>query len=164
MDSTSDGLNKALTGLNIVGGLIVLFLIYKLFRKMGLIKSDAELKEQNQAHDILTSAYFSPLYYQEQIKFVKKKGNSVTTRKMFPNVVHFTDYAKRIWDSKGFFKDNESQAIGVMKSMISKSEVSLFADYFQKQYKRDLVNFMQTYMNDQQLSIIYSATINLKTI
>jgi len=159
--SSSD---KAMTGLIIAGGLVALFLVYKVFRGLGLIKSGQELAEEKNASNVLRAGWFKPDFYKAEIERIKKSGRSVSVKSLFPNSIYFYKDAKKIWDSKGFFKDNESAAIGVMKSYISKSEVSIFSDYFNKQYGRDLIGFMETYMNDKQLSLIYEATSTLKNI
>lgn len=147
----------------IVVGLIALFLIFKIFRGVGLIKSVEEERQTKNAGLLLNVDWLKPEFYKKQVAEAKRRG-AFKAEKYFPNLPHFKDYAKRIWDSKGFFKDNESQAIGVMKSFVSKSEASLFADYFNKTYQRDLSTFMETYMNDLQLSIIFDTIKPLRNI
>lgn len=151
----------------IVVGLIALFLIFKIFRGVGLIKSADEEKEEKQAGLLMNVDWLKPKYYTEQLQILRNKKPQTWKFKVdtyFPNIPNFQKYARQIWDSKGFWKDNESSAIGVMKSMISKSEASFFADFFQKYYKRDLATFLETFMNDKQLNIVYESLKPLRAI
>lgn len=145
--------------------LVLLWVVYLFLKKIRLIPSAEDIKADKNASLLKESDFFKPTFYKTKFieygnTILKNKSESYKKqwlRKKFPHFFDksFIDFGRRIWDSKGFFKDNESGAIAVMREFKNKIEVSLFSEWFSKTYNRDLVTFFDSYMSNAEQSIIF---------
>lgn len=138
------------------GGLILLYLAgNKLFQKLGIVK-DKEALEADAANAQLESEnYFDPAYYEE--------------RKKLYTVLSLSDggvaYAKKIYNAKGYFNDDEDTVYGVFRSLQSKTQVSLVAKAFFGLYGKDLKNYLQPpngFLNQSEWNQVVSICSKLK--
>lgn len=146
--------------------LILLWVLYLFLKKIHLIPSAQDIKDEKNASLLKEVDYMKPTFYKNKFAEFQNgilKGKSDTykkswLKKKFPHfyTTDFVNFGRKIWDSKGFFKDNESGAIAVMREFKNKIEVSLFAEWFAKTYNKDLATFFDSYMSNTEQSIIYS--------
>lgn len=138
------------------GGLILLYIAgNKLFQKLGIVK-DKEALEADAANAQLESEnYFDPAYYEE--------------RKKLYTVLSLSDggvaYAKKIYNAKGYFNDDEDTVYGVFRSLQSKTQVSLVAKAFFGLYGKDLKNYLQPpngFLNQDEWNQVVSICSKLK--
>lgn len=80
-----------------------------------------------------------------------KKSNQTV---LLLTVNTMNNYAKRIYDGKGIFNDDEDQVFSVFRAISTKSQLSQFAGHFSDFYKKDLWNYLNSFLNTQELSII----------
>lgn len=118
----------------------VVFAGYKLLQKIGLVKTAADAAAANAASSLQTANYFSTDFY--------KKGGAGT----MILTAEASDYlAKAVYDSKGWFNDDEDKLYGVFKSLKTKSQVSFLADVFYQKYRRDMISYISSFLNDSEL-------------
>lgn len=122
----------------IIGG--VIFAGYKLLQKIGLVKTAADAAASNAAASLQNANYFSPDYY--------KTGGAGT---LILTAAASDFLAKSIYDSKGIFNDDEDKLFGVFKSLKTKSQVSFLAEVFYRKYKRDMIAYINSFLNDKEM-------------
>lgn len=137
------------------GGLaFAYFAIFKpLFEKLGIKESKEgktvkEIEERENKDNPFSPAFLRNL----------KAGTKVTLLKSDIK----RDLAKRIYDSLGYFSDNEAAVVSVFRTLKTQSQVSDLATTFNTIYKTDLLNFLQrgkgylpqAGLNEKELSAI----------
>lgn len=130
------------------GGLVLAFLGGKaIFQKLGLVQTTEEkLEEQEiktQQQQLSTGNYFDPDFY--------KKGGTGT---LLLTVSGATNLAKIIYDAKGIINDDEAAVYGVFQSLKTRSQVSFLAEVFFKIYKKSLLAYLQSFLNDSELAVV----------
>lgn len=130
----------------------IMLILYGAAKKFGLIK-DAQQEQQQQAQ--LFAEYFSPNYY---LNLKKKKGS----------VKSYTDQgakylAQQFYKSKGVFNDDEGMLYSAVKALQYKTQVSRIALEFNRIYKKDLAQYLSTFLGETELKRIYDYTNNLPT-
>ena len=70
-------------------------------------------------------------------------------------------YAKVIYDSHGFFNDDEDKVRGVFRQLRTKSQVSYLADKFYQIYNKGLFDYLKTFLGSSDLSAISDIVRNL---
>jgi len=167
----------------IAGG--VLYVGSLLLKAVGLIKSDAELKAEADAAQIEKGAAanaqkldvnnkflcFNPNYWLTIIAKVKK-DKKITNFSMpqlnvlfNPNLSNGKGYnvnlgamidtlgsAKKVW----WLPDTEENVIGVFRALKSQLQIAKLSSEFNNFYKNDLLAYMKTFMNAEQLQEIYN--------
>jgi hypothetical protein len=131
----------------LAGGAIAYFkiirpLINKISDPFG--KGEQHKDDIKQIEQLKNENYFDPEYKNNL------KQNNV--------VLSLTDYGKQtyskiIWDSKGvpyLTNDDEAAIYGVFRSLKSKTQVSVLAEYFFQRYNKDLKTFLQSFLNQNE--------------
>jgi len=120
---------------------VTLYLVYK---KLGLVESVADIKDEKAKKSVETdSQLWSRSYW-----------------KTFPTSTMFTNafaqgLATQIYDSRGFFDDDEEAVYSVFRQMKHRANVSQVADAFYALYKDDLYNYMANFLSQKELDYIY---------
>lgn len=60
--------------------------------------------------------------------------------------------ADMIYNAAGVFNDDEDAVYSAFSMLKSKAELSLLADYFQRLYKKSLFEYIQSFLNAEELS------------
>lgn len=119
------------------------FLIYSLAKKFGLIKSQESEKSDN----LLSNKKFEPGYIQQQ----RKKGGKFYLLAQ----ASLAACAKKIIDSKGFFKDSMDQFWSAIKMIHYQSEVSQVNEYMSSKYNKELFSYLKTFLNNDEMAQVY---------
>jgi len=146
VDPVTAFLGVALIG----GGYIALKKIGELF---GVVKSEDDKK----ADAFRVADYMAPAYalnLQKQKKKFYGFPNQATTA---------ANIAKRIFESKGVFNDNEAMLYGALNQLTYKTQISIVAYYFLKAYNKDLAQFLSTFLNAGEMAALYSKFDKLPT-
>lgn len=116
-----------------------LFLIYKLFRGTGLIKTASEEADENKVKDI-DAGKFEPLS-PNLWKTLKSKypKNGVMLLKQSETNKYIYDIFR---SSVPLLPANKDRIFGVFNQLKYQSQVSWIADQFQKKYNKDLNTFL----------------------
>ena len=130
-----------------IGGLVLLYFVLQRF---GLVKDT--VKQQTESEQLFKN-YFSPTYLQQ----LMKQGGR--TALMTQNDV--ARQVKDLYDSKGIFNDDETKLYGAIKRFKYKSQISQVADAFNKKYNKDLAFYLNSFLNESELSRVYDFTDNL---
>jgi hypothetical protein len=129
-----------------------IILIAGVLKRFGLLKDTQQEKTEQQQ---LFSNYFSPNYLQQ---LYKQGGKTALMTQAKANEV-----AERIYRSKGFFNDDEGMLYSAIKAFKYKSQVSQVAGVFYVKYKKDLAQYLQSFLNDKELQSVFDYTDNLPT-
>jgi len=115
------------------GGLLIVYfgILRPLLEKLGIARSQADQQVINQQNLPNNKNPFSPVYWKNV------SGAKLITRNATNNL------AKRIYDSMGFFSDDEPAVYSVFSQLKYKTQVSWLADVFQQNYKMDLLDFLK---------------------
>jgi hypothetical protein len=128
-----------------VGGLIFLVIFgKKVLEKIGLVDSkDDKNLESNLSNKYLTAEPF--------LEFRKKTGFKVPT---YVEDSLINGFVKRLYDSKGFFNDDEDNVYSIFRSAQSKLQVSCFAYYFNQIKGRNLIEYLSSFLNSSEIARI----------
>ena len=143
----------------LIGGVVLYFgVVRPILKKTGVIQSESEIATEKKIQDNRAADAgnpFNPNYYK--------------SRKNDPSWLPWatsTALATQIFDSKSIwyrgFTDNENQAIAAFNGLTTKQQLSLLSAAFQKLYKRDLYNYLESFMNNDQLAAVNGKVKNLK--
>jgi hypothetical protein len=130
-----------------VGAVVLLYLVAKRF---GLIK---DTQTQRTQEEQLFKNYFSPTYLRQLLQ--------MPGRTQLMTAADMQKIAKDLYDSRGFFNDDESKLYGAIKRFRFKSQISQVADHFQKRYNKDLAFYLSTFLNQDELQKVYNFTDSL---
>jgi hypothetical protein len=121
------------------GGLAILYfgVIRPILKKLGIQQTQEQVIAQQAVNKIENTPNvdnpFSPVYWK------KFQGKTVH---LF-NVDTTNRFVKRLYDSMGYFSDDESAVFSVFSQMKYKTQVSWISDQFNRTYKLDLFNFLK---------------------
>lgn len=127
----------------LVGLLVVLFIVYKLLIKVGLIKSPAKKRAQAEAEAAVemlrTDDYFSPDYYKGR-QFKSLGSNQANL------------FAQQIRKALRGFGTNEEELYTTFSKLYNKCNVSEVAESYQLQYKNNLQADLLNDLNDKEVA------------
>jgi hypothetical protein len=177
-----------------IGLLIGAFLVgKKLLETFGIIKTAQETQQQQQAQSLETSSEQTatsvdtskPLLSLKPnydtlliVKYAKNLGlpNNTTTYKNLRNQFMPLDKTKaKEWPSqlkkvandiinaKGFFNDDENKLYNAFNQLKNQAQMSYVA-YIFEQNKKDLVTFLKSFLNDEELAKVYRIISNKPTL
>lgn len=140
------------------GGLLYFGIIRPILKRTGVIQSEESKKAEQTIQENRGAGInnpWNPNYYKTA------KDNSWLPWKTA------TTLATQIYDAKApstsnWFTDNENSAIAAFNGIATKKQLSMLSNAFQKLYKRDLYNFLESFMNTDQLSAVNNKLKNLK--
>lgn len=131
-------------------GIAYFGLIRPITNTLGLTK-DEEDREADRAIDKLsTQQVFSPMTYEQnksKVTITNQKANQI---------------ADRIWNAKGYIYDTEDQAVGAIKSAMTLTNISYVAYIFERNYKRDLHDFLQSFLESGNWVTLKNAISKMK--
>lgn len=132
----------------ILGG-TVLYFAPKIMELLGLAKDKGDKTVDTAQYD----AVWTPKYYKD----LAAKGKIyILTQDSLKN------FAKQVYDSKGFFNDDEDKLTGVFKAINYKTQVSQLAEYFFNTYKKDLYGFMNSFLDNDTEFVPIINIVNAK--
>jgi hypothetical protein len=143
-----------------IGGAILYFGVLRpILKRTGIIQSQEDQKtektiQDNRAAD--TGNPWNPNYYKtskDQKSWLPWKTATALATQI---------YDAKAPSSKNWFTDNENSAIAAFNGISTKKQLSLLSNAFQKLYTRDLYNFLESFMNNDQLAAVNGKTKNLK--
>jgi hypothetical protein len=143
----------------LIGGAVLYFgIVRPILKRTGVIQSQDDVKNEKQIQDNRAadvSNPWNPNYY---------KG-----RKSDPSWLPWKTavaLSKQIYDAKNiwyrFFTDDENTAIAAFNGLTTKKQLSLLSAAFQRIYKKDLYNYLESFMSADQLAAVNGKVKNLK--
>ena len=164
------------------------FGVYKIGTKLGLIKTAADRRAEIDAGSLESGASgnpnkidtknpalsLNPNYWLAIFnKWKKDRRKSAMTIKEIEGLLNFTSNGKsysvnmaiaaeEIWNAKSIkiLPDTEDRAIKVFRQMKSQAQISYLSKTFSENRKRDLLGYLQSFMNDAQLSSVFQIISN----
>lgn len=140
--------NKANIDYNLLitgAGIFALFYFGRnILENLGLMSSR---QEQNALNQLATDNYFNPNYWKQQ------PGALIITES------YSRQFAEIIYNSYGYFNDDEAAIYGIFEQMKTKSQVSWLSMKFQQYYNKSLLEYLRSFLNDSELAKI-AAIIN----
>lgn len=138
----------------------IIFVILVLLKKFGLLKF-GDSKEEQDVKALNEIKNFQPAYEKVLYEAMKKKlGTSKPTtaeiQTFIPTNSQLKTWTDNLWNAKQFFNDDESKSYGVFRSMDSQLDVWAFAKIFQATKNKDLFGFLESYLDAEEISMIYN--------
>ena len=160
----SVGKNKGII-INVVIGVAVIYIIYKIFNVLSGLFSNGSIGSGEQ-----NGIVFFPDYTKQMTKAVakyaklkKKKVSDIDitdvafmtwlSTQIGKSAAQLAADAKTIYDAKGLIHDEEDSVFNVLKTYKTKTGVAALV-YIFSQSTRDLAGFLQTFMSNDQFSVI----------
>jgi hypothetical protein len=114
-----------------VSGIAVVYfgLLNPLLKYLGIKDSEETKLLDNEAS--ATGSPWNPNFY-------KSVPNAIILKRAYAE-----NLAQTIYNSFGYFNDNEEQATGAIKSLMFKTQVSFLSQVFYELYKQDLLKFLR---------------------
>ena len=130
--------------------LVILWIVYLLMKRIGLIKSQTVKKAEKETienvKDLIASEYFNPnLYKQSNYGYAHLPSNETVN-----------GWAKQIHDSFGWFNDDEEEIYSVFRAMNNKLTISQVSDAYTQLYSSDLLGDLKQYLNERELSFLWN--------
>ena len=136
----------------LVIGLLIIYMIYKLFRgigeKLNIVDDEQDISASQLVED--RENIFSPNYWKK-----KKNAKILTTNSA-------RALASNIYNAAGYFNDNEEAVYGVFRQLTYKTQLSWLSYIFYKQYGEDLLQYLKSFMNSDELATVKQITSKLK--
>ena len=70
--------------------------------------------------------------------------------------------AKTIYDSKQWYGDDEAKLYGAFRSITSHSQLSQLSGFFYTEYKKDLYEYVKSFLNTEELATVTDIVNNMK--
>jgi hypothetical protein len=119
-------------------GLIGIFLIYRIFKGTGLIKTNVPLTWDTTKPPVNNSVTCKSSYTAEQIR----KGI-------------FAQWAKQVYEAKGIFNDNESAVNDVFFNKIrTRGDMYLLGQYFALNHQGEIISYITSFLDSTELEPI----------
>lgn len=67
-------------------------------------------------------------------------------------------YGKTLWYATGNINDDEEAIYGVFRQIQYKSQISFLAYYFFNKYRKDLYQYLKSYLNNSELNTLLTIT------
>lgn len=118
---------------------------YKLFQKLGLLKT----KEDRETEKNIESAEKVPdsaNFFSPTAKI--PKGSLLLT------AAGAAALAKKLMKARGFFNDDEEAIYGIFRSLKTRSQITSLAFAFQKLYGKDLYFWLKAIMSAGELAVV----------
>lgn len=130
----------------------------------GLVKSEAEEKidkgteqaggstieaQSNNPYLSFSPAYLYALKRAWAEKYPKKVWNGTKQLKFDPTA--YKKFADTLYNAKGIFKDNENSVLDIFRNLQTQFQLSQLAVFFSVFYKKDMLSYMKTFMDDDNL-------------
>ena len=144
--------DKTIKTLEIVIGILIIYMVYKFFlsigQKLNIIDDEQDVAATSLVED--KGNIFSPNYWKN-----KKNAKVLTTSSA-------RALAKNLYDASGVFNDNEEAVYGVFRQLNYKTQVSWLSYIFYKQYGEDMLQYLKSFMNNDELATLKQITDKLK--
>lgn len=134
---------KIISFLKIGMGFAILFAVYKLFQKFGIINDKNDRTADKLIQSGTNGSPLNPNYWREHYK------TGVPATKAFASII-----AKQIWDAKGSIYDTDGQALNAIRQLNSKSKVSYVSYIFGVLYSRDLAEYLN-FMDNSSMALAH---------
>jgi hypothetical protein len=128
----------------IYGGILVI--LYLVLMRFGLL---GKKKNVNRLSGFDTSKF--------------KSNVAKYTIASYPNIISndvATEYAKQVYDSKGFFKDNDSAVINIFKQVGTRGDIAKIVMAFSQKYSKDMGDYLK-FMDKDNYQLIFDYVSNM---
>lgn len=129
---------------------ILAYFLYKLLKKvsekLGVTKSEEEEDIEAAAGTDSSTKSTSPFDYSQ---FFRK--HKPTIKDIQKDGTPYISYSKQLYDSKGFWNDDEDSVYSVFRDTKTQLGIALIAKAFQLKYKKDLILYLDGFMSDNDL-------------
>lgn len=177
-----------------IGLLIGAFLVgKKLLETFGIIKTAQETQQQQQAQTLETTSEETPtkvdtskpllslkpkydtlliVQYAKNLGLPNNTNTYINLRKQFMPLdktkptewpTQLKKVANDIINAKGFFNDDENKLYNAFNQIKNQAQMSYVA-YIFEQNKKDLVTFLKSFLNDEELAKVYRIISNKPTL
>ena len=67
------------------------------------------------------------------------------------DAMSYKNYVDTLYNAKGIFKDDENSVLDVFRNLQTQYQLSFLARIFSFFYKKDMLSYLKTFMNDDNL-------------
>jgi len=142
--------------------------LYKVAQKFGIFQTS----EEKQSDDVTKKASgsatkidknnpflsFNPNYFITIGKAVAKQFK--VNFKFQTQNIDLISLTEQIKTSYGWFHDDNEKLYSVFRTIQTQFQLSAIAFYFQKVYKKDMLEFMKSFLNESEMKKIYDIVAN----
>lgn len=136
-------MNKKLIILYIIIALVLLFVLTKVLKRFGILKSDEKILQEKQANEIRTLDYFNPSYY------LGKSFKQLSTNEA-------EKFARDLKKGVRSFGTNEEEIYSTFKKLPNRISISQVAEAYYRIYNEDLQSRLLNEMRDKEKAILFN--------
>jgi hypothetical protein len=143
-------------------GVVVLVAGYKLMQTLGLIdtKEDKEESAKASSFNDLFAKITSPEWADKVFAKAKKLGAKTFWQISSITPTQATEISKTIWDAKGTFNDDEEKVYTAFRTTRTFADIWCIAINFKTLHKRNMVDFMDTFIGEEEKAKIFDIIKN----
>lgn len=139
----------------------LIFIAATAAQKFGLIPSKESQAAEQGAQELAELDALKPGFVKA---WIKKNGTAGARYKIaLLTTPKIEALAAQVKKSKGIFNDDETALYSVFRYLKTKTQVSQLAEVFERIYSRDLYSYLQSFLNESELSKVYNTIKNLPT-
>ena len=138
--------NKGINGINkinpniifAIGGIAILYFGgRKILQALGVVNDSTDTAAQN----------FKDQNFWNYNKFLTDAPPST----LLLSSAFGYNLAEQIYNSYGYFNDDEDTLFSIFRNLKTKSQVASLAYWFNKKYNKDLINYISSFLNSSEL-------------
>lgn len=138
--------SQMLTLAYFIGILVLLFIVYKVLSKIGLVKTAADKKEEKQTAEAVSSIrslkYFEPLYLKDKLDTYQKLGKTAQF------------YAAQLSKAMSGFGTDEETIFSVFGKLKSRENIAEVASYYLNDYNESLQTDLLNELSEDELKTL----------
>ncbi len=155
-------------------GAVSIYALYKVGQKVGIFQtaegkeveeategasqSSADVREKN-AYVAFAPRYATSLIVAWNKKFSPKKWDA-KKQLGFLTAKKTDEFVKRMYNSKGLFKDNPNAVYSVFREIQTQYQLSVISYFFTSVYKIDLFEYLKSFLDENEMDKIINIVKN----
>ena len=135
----------------------VLFMLYKLLNKFGLLgQTDDEKGARELELGTITKDIRDDKQTQQNVKRAtgKKKPNAQDILRIVSDSSTMLRLSTEIYNAHGITNDDEDAIYNAFRQLKSQYDAQMFAGFFKQRYKKDLFSWLDSFLDSEELAKI----------
>lgn len=136
--------------------IVILFVVYRVLKGVGLIQSAQEQKQEQQREQAVTATIWNPNLHTNYVSVGEKKPVYLLRK------AERDELARKLWNAKGIFNDDEEAIYAVFRSLRYQTQVASIVLSFKELFNQDLVTWLKSVLSDDEFTTVLNI-ISAKT-
>ena len=145
---------------------IAVFAVIKILNKFGLLGQTADEKGREELFNNPAVTGDATTFQAKLKQYLQSKGLPTTTqyiKGIMPSSSQMLAFKDALIKARGFWNDDESKVFNVFRNLNSQLQMYAFSQFFQTYQKKSIIDYLDEFMDESELSMINSI-VNSKKI